>query len=393
MKITWKQVANFVVVSVVGLIATAWAVLELADVRLFDDPKHMEVHLARSGGALPGAEVTYLGVSIGRVTAADLTDEALVLQLEIDPEGEMASELRADVRQKTSLGEPYVDLAPATPDAPAGDPDGAVVPVERTTTPETLDVLFRAGEQLLDGIDPNDIGELADGMSGLVGHEGDLRDILAAGAELGDIVVERQAELGRLFASSAELVATLDAHQDDLRAALAGGADLGRVLAGRQAELRSILAGGARFGVEGAELLRRSEAGLEGTLTGLDATLHTLASRPTKVHEILVWTPKFVSEIGKTFREHAAWSSTQGVPGIPFSPSYGIPLTGSDLRLDKIFLPSIAQRIVLDGSGFPAIKLISPEEAYAASQSPQAYQEAQEREKAELQDGGPSAAP
>jgi virulence factor Mce-like protein len=393
MRITWKQVANFVVVLVVGIVATGWAVIELADVRLFHDPKHVEVHLARSGGALPGAEVTYLGVSIGRVTDAELTDEALVLRLEIDPRGEMARELRADVRQKTSLGEPYVDLAPASPGAPAGDPDGAVVPVERTSTPETLDVLFRAGERLLDGIDPEHLGAVAEGMSGLVGHEGDLRDILSAGAELGQVVAERQAELGRIFASSAELAAVFDEHQEALRAALAGGADLGEVLAARQAELRSILSNGAQLGAEGSELLRRSERALDGTLAGLDATLHTLASRPTKVHEILIYTPRFVTEIGKTFQEHAAWSSTQGVPGIPFSPSYGLPLTGSNLRIDKILLPSIAQRIVLDGSGFPAIKLVSPEEAYAASLSPEAYREAQRRIEAELQSRGPSATP
>ena len=393
MRITWKQIANFVVVVVVGVIATAWAALELADVRLFDDPSRVEVHLARSGGALPGGEVTYLGVSVGTVKSAELTDKGLVLQLEVEPKGEMATELRADVRQKTSLGEPYVDLAPASDDAPTGDPDGAVVPAERTSTPETLDVLFRAGERLLEGIDPQQLGELAEGMSGLVGHERDLRAILSAGAELGEVVSNRQAELGRLFASSASLVAALEQHQGELRAAVAGGADLGAVLANRTTELRSILEGGARLGVSGSELLATTEAGLQGALAGLDATLHTLASRPTKTHEILIYTPRFVTEIGKTFQDHAAWSSTQGVPGIPYSPTYGIPLTGSGLRLDKIFLPSIAQRITLDGSGFPAIRLVSPEDAYAASQSPEAYRQAQERHQRELEDGGPSAAP
>jgi carbon-monoxide dehydrogenase medium subunit len=46
-------------------------------------------------------------------------------------------------------------------------------------------------------------------------------------------VVERQAELGRIFSSSADLVAALDEHQDDLRAALAEHADA-KPLAGGQ---------------------------------------------------------------------------------------------------------------------------------------------------------------
>ena len=57
MRFTAKQLANIAVVTVIGLVATAWAVFGLAHVR-FDKPKIVRVQLASSGGALPGAEVT-----------------------------------------------------------------------------------------------------------------------------------------------------------------------------------------------------------------------------------------------------------------------------------------------------------------------------------------------
>ena len=394
MRITWRQLANFVVVAVVGVVATGWAAIQLADVRLWGpSPSTVEVHLAASGGALKGAEVSYLGVSIGKVKSVELTADDVTLQLEVEPTGDMASELRADVRQKTSLGEPYVDLAPAGPDAEKGEIDGAVIPIERTSTPQTLNKLFKAGADLLDTVDAEDLGKVADGMSGLVGHDEDLRAILAAGAELGEIASNRQAELGRVFSSMAQLVATLEAHQGELQQAVAGGADLGAVLAGREAELRAILEKGAQVGADGSELLARAQDGLDGTLSGLDATLHTLASRPTKTHEILEYTPRFVTELGRTFDDNATYSSMQGMPNMPVSPVYGLPLVGTGLRIDKIFLPSIAQRIILDGGAFPAIKLISPEEAYAASQSAEAYRAAQAKAEEELMTQGPQATP
>ena len=394
MRVTWRQIANFVVVAVVGVLATGWAAIQLADVRFWGpSPSTVEVHLAASGGALKGAEVTYLGVAIGKVRSVELTREDITLQLEVEPTGDMASELRADVRQKTSLGEPYVDLAPAAEGARKGDVDGAVVPVERTTTPETLDKLFKAGADLLDTVNADDVGRVADGFSGIVGHEDDIGDILAAGADLGKIASERQAELGRLFASMSELAVTLEANQGALRDAFAGGADLGAVLRAREAELRSILERGAQVGRDGSDLLARTEAGMEGTLDGLDATLNTLASRPTKVNEILEYTPRFVTEIGKTFDDNAAYSSVQGFPNSPVSPVYGLPIVGKGLRIDKIFLPSIAQKIILDGGGFPALKLISPEEAFAASQGPEAYRKAQADAEAELLEGGPKETP
>ena len=394
MRVTWRQIANFVVVAVVGVVATGWAAIQLADIRFCGPtPATVEVHLAASGGALKGAEVTYLGVAIGKVKSVELTREDITLQLEVEPAGDMANELRADVRQKTSLGEPYVDLAPAAPGAKEGDVDGAVVPVERTTTPQTLNKLFKAGADLLDTVNAEDLGKVADGLSGIVGHEDDLGDIMAAGAELGAVVSKRQAELGRTFSSMAQLVGTLEAHQGELRAAMAGGADLGAVLASREAELRSILEKGAQVGADGADLLARTETGLNGTLDGLDATIHTLASRPTKVHEILEYTPRFVTELGKTFDDNATYSSVQGNPNTPVGLVYGLPVVGKGLRIDKIFIPSIAQKIILDGGGFPALKLISPEEAYAASQGPEAYREAQAKAEAELTEGGPKAAP
>src|SRR5205814_542625 len=109
---------------------------------------------------------------------------------------------------------------------------------------------------------------------------------------------------------------------------------------------------------------------LDGTLAGLATSIGTLADAPQSLADILTYTPVFVDELGRTFDGGAAWSSTQGVPGIPYSPVYGIPIVGSGIRIDKLVLPTIAKRITADfRSQQPAsvIRLVSPEEAAAAS--------------------------
>ena len=98
MRFTVKQLANIAVVTVLGLAATLWAVFGLAHVS-FTKPKTVRVQLASSGGALPGAEVTYLGVPVGRVSSATLVPDALELKLEVRPKGPMPRELKATVRQ------------------------------------------------------------------------------------------------------------------------------------------------------------------------------------------------------------------------------------------------------------------------------------------------------
>ncbi|MBV8979588.1 MAG: MCE family protein, partial [Acidimicrobiia bacterium] len=145
MKFTRRHLVNLILVAVVGVVSIAWAAVGLAGVR-FTKPKTITVEMAQTGGALPGAEVSYLGIPIGKVSSARLKPDAVELKLAVRPKGPMARELRADVKQKSSLGEPFVDLSPVDPPQPPGamrltasaDPNGMVIPLDRTTAPSPL---------------------------------------------------------------------------------------------------------------------------------------------------------------------------------------------------------------------------------------------------------------
>src|SRR5207248_453555 len=115
---------------------------------------------------------------------------------------------------KTALGEPYVDLQPAGPDAKPGDPNGEVVPVQRTKVPRSLDQLLHQADALLADVKPADLHTLIEGGSGLAGHDADLRALTASGARIGDVLSKRKAEIGQLLDSSAQVVETLDNHRD-----------------------------------------------------------------------------------------------------------------------------------------------------------------------------------
>jgi phospholipid/cholesterol/gamma-HCH transport system substrate-binding protein len=378
-RLTLRQAANVVLVTVVGLVASVWAVAGLAKIDPFDDPATVWVTAPEAGGALAGAEVTYLGVGIGRVTDADLVDDGVRLRLQIRPEGPMARDLRAAIRQKSALGEPYVDLAPAGHDAGAGD---------RVSVPAPLGELLADADALLAEVDPADLAAVVEGMSGVVGHEGDLRQLVASGAEVADALAARRTEMGSLLASSAALTDALDANRDALAAGLDGFARVGTTLAARTAELRRILEVGGELSTTGAALVGDVRADLEGVLAGLDATLGTLADRPGRLAEITRLTPLMITRFGLTFEGGNFWLSAGGgtvfFPG--FQPRYGVPVYGTGLRLDRIVTPTIAQRVEVDLGGPPAlvIPLLGPEDSAAAASSPAALLAIQEREAARL---------
>jgi virulence factor Mce-like protein len=368
MKFTKRHLVNLILVGVVGVVSIAWAAVGLAGIR-FDHPKQITVRLAQTGGALPGAEVTYLGIPVGKVSSARLAPDAVELKLTVRPKGPMPRDLRADIRQKSSLGEPFVELAPAGPSkqgpalAASTDPDKAVIPVERTSAPQPLYNLLGNLHEVLSNVDPADLSGLSQGLSGLVGHEDDIRNGLRAFAQIGEVLGRHHAELGDLLSASARLSAALDANRDQLAGAISGYAGLGRSLARHTGELENILKKGAAFGTVGNALLTEADADLKnGVLSGLDVTFHTMATRPVKLRETWYWLPEFMERIG-----YVLDGTTMNIgvgnsfPLFPtYQPNMAVPVYGEGLRLDKIFLPTIAQRIELDLSPPPGMQGQAP---------------------------------
>jgi len=410
MKFTRRHLVNLILVAVVGVVSIAWAAVGLAGIR-FSKPKTITVDLAETGGALPGAEVSYLGVPIGKVSSARLTPNAVELKLSVRPKGPMARELRADVRQKSSLGEPFVDLSPVDPPqqgmrlAASSDPNGMVIPVDRTSAPQPLYNLLGNLNNVLSSMNPADLSGLSQGLSGLVGHEDDIRNGLAAWAQVGDVLGQHHAELGDLLSASAQLSSALDANRAQLAGAISGYAGLGQTLAKHTAELQDILQKGAEFGTVGNSLLTEANPPLkDGVLPGLDTTFHTLATRPQKVLDNMYWVPEFMERVG-----YVLDGTTMNIgvgnsfPLFPtYQPNMAVPIYGQGLRLDKIFLPTIAQKIDLDLSPPPGmqgqappmmLRILSPEEAAKAMQSPADLAQVQQYEQQKIQTEGPSENP
>ena len=404
MRITLRMLVNVVVVAAVGASALVWAAVGLADLRLFgDDRVTIEAVVARAAGALPGAEVTYLGQPVGRVDRSQIVDDGVLITMEVDLPEDPAPVLRADVRQKSALGEPYVDLGPAREGrqdgtrTPAADGhDGTVIPLERTSAPADLGQLLTDADALLADLDPVAVGDLVDGSAAIVGNEDDIARILRSGAVVAETLSGRRAELDSLLANAAQLTETLEAARTDVDGALTSFAELGTVLADRSDDLESILRNGSVLAREGSALLEDVDDDVDGVLAGLDTTFSTLADRPGKVREILTLTPLMVDRFGRTFEGGNFWLSAGG--GVPFASAYnpriGVPVYGTGLRIDRIFVPTIAQRITIDleGAGqgpFRVIQLLPADRIGAAAQVPGGLGRLVEQVRADLLDGVP----
>ncbi|MEV0682093.1 MlaD family protein [Actinosynnema sp. NPDC050436] len=100
------------------------------------------LQLADSGGVFTNAEVTYRGVTVGRVGQMRLTADGLDVDLNIDSDApRIPSDLDAVVANRSAVGEQFVDLRPRHGDGPYLAA-GATIDKARTRTPPPVDGLL-----------------------------------------------------------------------------------------------------------------------------------------------------------------------------------------------------------------------------------------------------------
>ncbi|HEY9558538.1 MAG TPA: hypothetical protein VIR58_17495, partial [Acidimicrobiales bacterium] len=279
---------------------------------------------------------------------------------------------------------------------PAAEADGTRIPLERTSVPAELGTLLSDADALLGDLNPESLGDFIDGSAAIVGNEDDLRSILRSGVVISETIRNREAEIDSLLGNAAQLTETLDGARGDVEGALSSFAELGSVLARRTDELESILRNGSTLSTEGSGLIADVRDDVDGVLAGLDTTFGELAASPGKVREILELTPLMIERFGLTFEGGNFWLSAGG--GIPFATGYnprlGVPVYGSGLRIDRIFAPSIAQKITIDLESlgvpqFGVVQLLPGDQIGAAAQQPGGLSALIDTVRVDLEDGIP----
>jgi virulence factor Mce-like protein len=90
------------------------------------------------------ADVRISGVPVGRVKKKELDEETTSVEIEVDSRyAPIPADTRAVLRQKTLLGETYVELSPGTRDGPMV-PDGGDLAAGQVSPTVELDEIFRA---------------------------------------------------------------------------------------------------------------------------------------------------------------------------------------------------------------------------------------------------------
>ena len=210
---------------VIGVAYLVFGTLGIDPVRA---DKLVRVHLAETGGLLPGQNVTLRGVPVGRVRSIDLTGDGAVAVAAISPGVDIPTSSDVRVSALSPAGEQYLDFRANRNDGPYLA-DGDEIDRGRTHTPVTLATMLADLDGTLRQIDPDQLKSVLDELR--VGPEGapKLAAILDGGAFLASTLDSVLPQTIRLLHNSKVVLSTVR--------------DLSPGLAATSADLSSIFGG------------------------------------------------------------------------------------------------------------------------------------------------------
>ncbi|OBI70930.1 virulence factor Mce family protein [Mycobacterium sp. E740] len=115
---------------------------------------------AAGGGLYKNANVTYRGVTIGRVESVGLTDDSVVATMRLNSGTPVPENTTATVKSVSAVGEQYIDLVPPAKPSSAMLRDGSNIGVDRTAIGQDVAGLLQEAQNLVNSVGDSRIQDL-----------------------------------------------------------------------------------------------------------------------------------------------------------------------------------------------------------------------------------------
>ncbi|GAA3050712.1 MlaD family protein [Streptomyces roseofulvus] len=287
-----------------AFLVIAVTVLGFVGVRYADLGRHVgvadhytvRVHLARTGGLFPHSDVTYRGVSVGRVGAIDLTADGVVAELRIKKSApRIPADARAVVAGLSAVGEQYIDLRPASDGGPFLA-DGARIEQSDTQVPAPVTDVLSSMDDLTRSVPLDSLRTVVDELGkAFEGHGDDLQVLLDSGSAFVQAADRSLPVTTRLIRDGETVLRTQADESRAIRDFATGARALATTLKGSDADLRRLLTVTPDAAGQVSGLLDDLDPSLGVVLANLLTTSELALTRQRGIEELLVTYPAAVS--------------------------------------------------------------------------------------------------
>lgn len=266
------------------------------------------MNLPNAGGLFPNADVTYRGVSVGRVGAMGLTSSGIVADLNIDDSAPKipSSRLQATVADLSAVGEEYVNLRPQTGQGPYLA-SGSVIPEQDTQVPPPITSVLSSINTLVTSVPQQSLRTLVAELGNAFQGQGpNLQQLLDSSSTLTRAANEDIPQTGRLIGDGQTVLASQAADTAEIQSFGRSAALLAGQLASSDSDLRRLIITTPQAATQVTGLLRDNNVGLSAVIANLLTTSDVTLTRQPALQEMLSALPAAVAAGSTVINSHGA---------------------------------------------------------------------------------------
>ncbi|MFJ9113477.1 MCE family protein [Streptomyces sp. NPDC102283] len=254
------------------------------------------VQLPQTGGLYTHSNVTYRGVSVGRVGPIELTEDGVEAELRIEKDApKIPDSLTAVVANLSAVGEQYVDLRPTREDGPFLG-NGSVIDEADTTIPAPPTDVLTSVDDLASSVDLESLRTVVEEFgAAFEGRGDDLQVLLDTSGDFIEAADKALPVTTRLMADGERVLRTQAEQGQALKGFASGAKELAAELKGSDADLRRLIATTPDAAVQISGLLRDLDPAFGVVVANLLTTSEVAVTRQRGLEELLVKLPAVVA--------------------------------------------------------------------------------------------------
>jgi phospholipid/cholesterol/gamma-HCH transport system substrate-binding protein len=246
----------------------------------------VQIQLASAGGIFPQADVTYRGVSVGRVGAVRLTPSGVEADLNISNAAPaIPADLKASVSNLSAVGEQYVDLKPTTSSGPYLT-QGSVIPRRDTNLPLPVTSLLTSVNELATSVPLPELRIVLNNLAiGFGGTSTSLQALIHGQSKFISASGSALPQTTTLIEDGQTVLATQNAEAAAFRSFAASSRLFAAQLVASDADLRRLFANGAPAAVQVSGLITDNTPTLGALIANLLTTAQITLTRGPALQE------------------------------------------------------------------------------------------------------------
>lgn len=290
------QLTIFTIASIIGVAVMVFTYMQ-APTLLGIGRMTVTLELPDTGGLYRFSNVTYRGVEVGKVTRVALTDSGVEATLSLTNSSKIPTDLQAEVRSVSAVGEQYVDLRPNTDSGPYLR-DGSTIRRDKTKVPQAVGPMLDQVSKLINSIPQGKLSQLLDETyRGFNGAGYDLGSLFDSAAKLSGDLNGVADQTRRLTEDSGPVLDSQARTTNSIRRWAHSLAGISDVLVTDDSNVRTILRNGPEAANEASRLLDQLKPTLPVLLANLTTVGQIAVTYHASLEELFVLLPPIVAAL------------------------------------------------------------------------------------------------